>query len=374
MLTAVVKSRASLPDGLDPGAAIEDNLNVISPRRTRAPIAHIMTTRPTHVGIMIVLLLAVSVGASAAQGRERDDPDAGTVAGSVLDPSGAAVAAAQVTLTFTDGTEPRTATTGMDGRFTFVRVAPGAHAVTVLAQGFAPFATAPFTLTSRGGFTLPPITLSIEDVTASVTVRPVEAIAEEQIKAQEQQRLFGFVPNFYVSYIPDAAPLLSRQKFSLASRHTFDWTSFAGATVSATVQQAVDAHAGYGRGASGYAKRWAASFANERSNDLLSHYVFASAFHQDPRYFYQGTGTTRSRLRHALSYAYAARSDSGKAMPNYAYLLGGMGAAALSIAYYPRGERGPGLILTNAALGVIGRAGQAVVQEFVARRVTTNVR
>jgi Carboxypeptidase regulatory-like domain len=327
-----------------------------------------------HIAVAVVLLLlAGDARISAAQATDADDPQAATVAGSVLDPSGGAVGGARVTLTFTDGTRSRIETSGIDGRFTFVHVAPGSYVVGVQAPGFAPVATPPFTLTPRDRFTVPPIRLAIEDVTASVTVRPVEAIAEEQIKAQEQQRLFGFVPNFYVTYIPDAAPLTSRQKFSLASRHTFDWTSFAGATVSAAVQQAVGAHSGYGRGASGYAKRWAASFANERSNDLLSHYVFASVFHQDPRYFYQGTGTTRSRLRHALSYAYAARSDSGKTMPNYAYLLGGMGAAALSIAYYPRGERGPGLILTNAALGLIGRAGQAVVQEFVARRVTTNV-
>src|SRR5262249_31004159 len=156
----------------------------------------------------------------------------------------------------------------------------------------------------------------------SVTVRPIEAIAEEQMRAEEKQRLFGFVPNFYVSYLPDAAPLTSSQKFSLATRHTFDWTSFAGATVSAAIQQGVGAHRGYGSGASGYAKRWAATFVNERSEDLLSHYVFAALFRQDPRYFYQGTGTTRSRLYHAMSYAFVARSDTGKAMPDYAYLLG----------------------------------------------------
>lgn len=334
-----------------------------------------MGTRSRNVGVVVLLLLAIGAGTSAGQGQDRDDRTAETVAASVVDPSGAAVAAVQVTLTFTDGTQSRIAASGIDGRFTFVHVAPGSYVVTVQGQGFAPFATRPFTLTtSRGGFTLPPITLSIQEVTASVTVRPIEAIAAEQIKAQEKQRLFGFVPNFYVSYIPDAAPLASRQKFSLASRHTFDWTLFAGATVSAAVQQGVNAHSGYGRGASGFAKRWAASFATERSNDLLSHYVFASLFHQDPRYFYQGTGTVRSRLGHALSYGFAARSDSGRPMPNYAYLLGGMGAAALSNAYYPSEERGAGLIFTNAALGLIGRAGQAVVQEFVARRVTTNVR
>jgi len=325
------------------------------------------------VAVAVVLFLAVDVGTSVGQGQDRDDQEAAIVGGSVRDPSGAAVSAAQVTLTVTDGTQSRTATSGIDGRFTFARVAPGSYVVTVQAQGFAPFATSPFTLASGRALTLAPITLSIEEVTASVTVRPTEAIAEEQMHAEEKQRLFGFVPNFYVSYLPDAAPLTSSQKFSLAARHTFDWTSFAGATVSAAIQQAIDAHPGYGRGPSGYAKRWAATFVNERSDDLLSHYVFAALWHQDPRYFYQGTGTTRSRLYHGFSYAFVARSDTGKAMPNYAYLLGDLGAAALSNAYYPRADRGAGLILTNAALGMAGRAVQGVVQEFVARRVTTNV-
>jgi hypothetical protein len=76
--------------------------------------------------------------------------------------------------------------------------------------------------------------------------------------------------------------------------------------------------------------------------------VFASLFHQDPRYFYQGTGMTRSRLRHAFSYAFAAHSDSGNTMPKYAYLLGGMGAATLSSAYDPREERRAGLIRVAA--------------------------
>jgi hypothetical protein len=327
--------------------------------------------RLQRAGVAVALILAAGRGTCAAQAINADrEPPA--VVGEVLDPSGAAVAAALVTLTLTDGTGLRTVTSASDGRFTFVRVAPGSYVVTVRAHGFAPTATTPFVVSSEHGVTLSPIRLAIEDVSASITVRPIEAIAAEQIKAQEKQRLFGFVPNFYVSYVPDAAPLTSRQKLSLATRHTFDWTSFAGATISAAIQQTVDARSGYGSGASGYAKRWAASFATERADDLLSHYVFASLVHQDPRYFYRGTGTTRARLSHALSYAFVARSDSGKMVPNLAYLLGDVGAAALSNAYYPREDRGAGLVLTNAALGIAGRAVQAVVQEFVARRLTTN--
>jgi len=220
--------------------------------------------------------------------------------------------------------------------------------------------------------TLPRIVLAVEGLSTSVVVRPTEAIAEEQIKAQERQRWFGVVPNFYVSYVPDAAPLTSRQKFTLAAHETFDWMAFVGASVAATIDQSTAAHPGFGDGPSGYAKRWAASFADDFTGDVLSHYVFASVFRQDPRYFYQGTGTTKSRLIHALGSAFVARSDRGTTMPNYAQIFGKFGAAALSNVYYPHSERGGSLMVSNLAIGLASRAAIAVTQEFIGKRLTKN--
>jgi len=205
-----------------------------------------------------------------------------------------------------------------------------------------------------------------------VTVRPTEVIAAEQIKAEEKQRLLGIVPNFYVSYVKDAAPLTTKQKFSLATHDTLDWTSWIGISVSADIEQANNSYAGYGQGAAGYGKRWAARFGDGRTSDYLSHAVFASLFHQDPRYFYQGTGTKKSRLYHAVSNAWIARSDSGKNMPNYSYLLGTMVSGALSNAYYPHADRGANLVFTNAFIGIAGRAGANVLQEFLGKRLTKN--
>jgi hypothetical protein len=177
-----------------------------------------------------------------------------------------------------------------------------------------------------------------------------------------------------VSYIPDAAPLTPKQKLSLAAHDTFDWTTFIGVGVGAGIEQATGAFKGYGQGASGYGKRYAALFADGRISDLLSHYVLASAFHQDPRYFYQGTGTTKSRLFHALSYAFVARGDNGKTMPNYSYLLGALASGGISYSYYPSTDRkGAGLLFTNFGIGIAGRMGQGVVQEFVAKHLTHHV-
>jgi hypothetical protein len=205
-----------------------------------------------------------------------------------------------------------------------------------------------------------------------VMVRPTDLIAAEQIKAAEKQRLMGVIPNFYTSYIYDATPLTWKQKFSLAARGTFDPAAFIGVGFAAGIEQANNSFAGYGQGASGYAKRYAAKFVDGRSSDLLTHALFPSLFRQDPRYYYQGSGRFKSRLAHAVGSAFVTRSDRGRIEPNYSYLLGDVSAAALSNLYYPEANRGVHLVFTNAAVGLAGRVGGNLIREFLSKRLTTN--
>ena len=295
---------------------------------------------------------------------------AASVSGKITDSTGAAIPNAQVTLMLTGGRHIQTLQSSTDGGFTFSKLSAGSYLMTVDAAGFASFKTDEFSITDQQAFWVSDILLAVAGETTDVVVRPTEVIAAEQIKAEEKQRLLGVFPNFYVSYVPDAAPLTSRQKLSLATHDTLDWTSLVGVSAGAGIEQATNSFKGYGQGAEGYGKRWGALFADGRISDFLSHYVFASAFHQDPRYFYQGTGTNKSRLYHALSSGFVARSDSGKTMPNYSYLLGNICAGALSNAYYPSSDRGVNLVFTNAAIGIAGRSFQGVIQEFVAKRLT----
>src|SRR5947209_1871600 len=59
------------------------------------------------------------------------------VTGTVTDPTGASVAAAQVVLTNTDISTESTVTTNGDGRYSFVRVRPGHYKFSVTASGFS---------------------------------------------------------------------------------------------------------------------------------------------------------------------------------------------------------------------------------------------
>jgi hypothetical protein len=60
----------------------------------------------------------------------------GSITGSVTDPSGAAIAAANVTLTNAGTSETRTQPTNADGQYSFVNLIPGAYRIDVEKQGF----------------------------------------------------------------------------------------------------------------------------------------------------------------------------------------------------------------------------------------------
>jgi hypothetical protein len=260
-----------------------------------------------------------------------------------------------------------------NGEFAFTEIVPGSYLVIVNAQGFAPFTSAEFAVTVQQAYELPDVSLSVETANTVVTVRPTDLIAAKQIKAQEQQRLIGVIPNFYTSYIYDAAPLTSKQKFSLAARGTFDPVALIGVAFAAGIEQANNSYAGYGQGAAGYSKRFAAKFVDGRTGDFLTHAMFPSLLHQDPRYFYQGSGTVKSCFMHAVSSAFVTRSDSGQTVPNYSYLLGDMCSAALSNLYHPPANRGVSLVFNRAAVGLAGRVGGNFLREFLPKRLTTNV-
>jgi hypothetical protein len=183
-----------------------------------------------------------------------------SVSGVVLDTSGAAVSGASVSLTKMDRWKQQTVRSGANGEFTFAKLPPGSYCLIVSSKDFEPFTSAEFTLAAQQAYEVPRIALSVATAVTEVTVRPTEVIAAEQIKAEEKQRLIGIAPNFYTSYIYEAAPLTTKQKFSLAAHDTFDPTSFIGIAIGAGIQQANNSFSGYGQGAAGYGKRYGALF------------------------------------------------------------------------------------------------------------------
>jgi hypothetical protein len=312
-------------------------------------------------------------GPDTAEAQTTNPEASASISGVVQDETGAAVAGAEVTLIDSNGSPGNTILSSGDGEFTFSPIPPGSYRVVVKAKDLAPFQSAEIAVAAGQLYEMPAISLQVAAANTHVTVRPTEVIAAQQVKTEEKQRIVGIVPNFYTSYIYYAAPLTTKQKYSLVSRDVFDPLQFIAAGIIAGAEQKTNRFPGYGQGFEGYGKRYAAAFGDSVTRDYLSYAVFPSLFHQDPRYFYQGSGSTGSRLLHALSFVVALRGDNGRNTPNYSFFLGSLGSAALSNLYYPRADRGAGLVFTNFGIAVAGRAGVAVLREFISKRFTTNV-
>jgi hypothetical protein len=282
---------------------------------------------------------------------------------------------ALVTLSGPSGFQPLTVKSGSDGQFSFTSLPPAAYSVTVTAPGMTTFKSLRILLHSGDVRVMPPITIAVSGGAMSVTVVGDEKqLSEEQVQIAVQQRVLGVFPNFYSSYDWNAPPMQAKQKFQLGFRTVFDPVSLLAVAGVAGSEQYVNAFPGFGGGIAGYGKRYGAALANHVSADLLGRAVFPSIFHQDPRYFYKGTGSVRSRAFYAISAAVMARSDKGRWELNYSNVLGNFSAAALSNLYYPSSDRGASLVLLNGLADTGADAASNLIREFVLKRFTSRAR
>jgi hypothetical protein len=329
----------------------------------------------------LLVLLAVIVGwtspslGQTSQQTPASSSAAGTIKGTVVDQSAAVVAGARVKLTGTsaDLSQSQEVLSGDDGQFSFANVTPGPFQLTVTAAGFAT-QTSSGTLLPGEIHTVPQIALPVApDITdVQVSLSPVE-VAEAQVKDEEKQRVLGFIPNFYVTYDPHPVALTSKQKFELAWRTTIDPVTFAIVGGIAGVQQAENDFNGYGQGAEGYAKRFGSTYANLAAGTFIGSAILPSLLKQDPRYYYKGTGGTRSRSLYAIANAVICKGDNGHWQVNYSNILGSLAAGAISNLYYPAQNRnGAALTFENAAIGVGATAAANLVEEFLMRKLTSN--
>jgi hypothetical protein len=301
-------------------------------------------------------------------------PDSASISGTVLDANGAALSGAQVTLATPNGAHVRTQLSGGNGQFAFDELPAGNFKLTVTSSGMESFVSSDIVLRAGERRELSQVSLAVTGATTEVDVVVTQTdLAQEQIKAAEHQRILGILPNFYSSYIWDAAPLNAKQKFNLALHSITDPMEFVGAGVVAGAEQANNTFSGYGQGAQGYAKRYGAAYADDAIGKTIGSAILPSLFHQDPRYFYKGSGSVRSRMFYAISRAVVTRGDDGHIEPNYSRVLGSFAAGGIANLYYPAGDRGAGLTLGNALVGTAGNAIDNLIREFFLRRLTSKV-
>jgi len=305
-----------------------------------------------------------------------DAPDraaTGTVCGAVMGTKGEVYSGVRVTLAFS-GNQPspaRTLTTNDDGGFCFTGLPAGDFELTAASGGFVTQAITG-SLGAGETFDAHDIVLPVAEATSDVRVTASQTeIAEAQLYEEEQQRVLGVLPNFYVVYDQNAAPLTPKQKYRLAWKSNFDIVTFGMTAATAGVEQADDDYTGYGQGTAGYAKRFGAAYGDAVIGTMLGNAVLPSIFKQDPRYFYKGTGGVRARAWYAIYNSFMCKGDNGHWQFAYSAIGGGLIAAGISNLYYPSDDRnGVSLTFENAGIGIGTSAVENLLQEFLIKKLT----
>lgn len=320
------------------------------------------------LAILLTIVLAGSV-LVCAQSVDAAETKLGSIVGTVIDVNGDIVADATVALAGTDPADARTATANENGYFEFHDLKPGIpYQVKISGQGFTDWTSPQITLEPGQSRIVDGIQLKVQLAQTTVYVtQTAEEIATEQVHVEESQRVFGFIPNFYVVYEPNPVPLTTKLKFRLALKIATDPVTAAGVAFLSATQQAGDTP-NFGQGWDAYGKRIGANSADGFSDIIIGGAILPSLLHQDPRYFYQGTGTPGSRLRHAMMHPFVCPGDNGKMQLNYSSLGGDLASSAISNLYYPQSNRGVGLVFTNFGISTAERVATSLAQEFLLKK------
>jgi hypothetical protein len=198
-------------------------------------------------------------------------------------------------------------------------------------------------------------------------------IAEAQMKSEQQQRIFGVLPNYYVVYFPDPVPLSAGQKMRLAFRLAIDPVNIGIDAAQAGLEANSKNFKEYGTGAEGFGKRFAAAYVGDLSGTIIGSGILPALLRQDPRYYYKGTGTFTARVLYALSWSFRCKGDNGKWQLNYSSILGNLATTGISNLYLPEAIRTDGVqTLKYSLLNLASQGVSSVLQEFVFKRITSH--
>ena len=157
----------------------------------------------------------------------------------MTDTNGDFLAGAAVVLQGPGLKDPQKFLSNDTGFFEFNQLGPGTYRVTITAPDFADWASPDVVLNPGQYLILSGTQLQVAQVntTVSVVYTP-EEVAVEQVKIEETQRVFGVIPNFYVVYNANPAPLTTKLKFRLALKTSTDAFTIIGVGTLAAINQA----------------------------------------------------------------------------------------------------------------------------------------
>jgi hypothetical protein len=153
---------------------------------------------------------------------------------------------------------------------------------------------------------------------------------------KQTKRVLGIVPNFRsVSADVKLPPMSAKDKFIIAGKDSFDYSSFIIAGIQAGISMNGESYPEFHQGLKGYGRYYWHTLADTADENFMVGGLGPIIFKQDNRFYTLGHGGFRKRATYAVTRVLISRKDNGDATFNFAEIIGSGAAAGASTLYYP---------------------------------------
>lgn len=206
-----------------------------------------------------------------------------------------------------------------------------------------------------------------QDPSSDPSVLPAASDAQPAPLASKQQpkRILGIMPNYRaVSAGTIPPPPTPKEAFKIATRNSFDYSSFIFVGITSLMAEASNAHPKLGKGIEGFGEYYWRGFLDKTNGNYLVIFALPTVFHQDERYYAKGEGPFLKRALYAASRILITPDYHGHPSFNASEVLGRGIAQGISATYYPSADRTAGALAVKFGYAMGRDALTNVFREF----------
>jgi len=160
------------------------------------------------------------------------------------------------------------------------------------------------------------------------------------LPASQPKRILGVMPNFRaVSAGITPPPPTAKECFVIATKNSFDYSSFVFVGITSLLAQGTDAHPQLGKGAAGFGRYYWRGFVDKVDGNYFVIFALPTLLHQDERYYAMGKGSIFKRLIYSVSRVVITPNYEGRQTFNSSEIFGRGISQGISLAYYPSQTR-----------------------------------
>jgi hypothetical protein len=163
-----------------------------------------------------------------------------------------------------------------------------------------------------------------------------EQDAGKKTPPPQPKRILGVMPNYRaVSAGVTPPPFTPHEAFMVATRNSFDYSSFVFVGVTSLLAEGSNAHSQLGKGVPGYWAYYWRGWLDKSDGAYWVDFIMPSIVHQDERYYAKGEGSVWKRSMYAATRVVITPNLHGQNGFNTSEVVGRGISQAISLSYYP---------------------------------------